>query len=141
MKKLGFVLAIAFFAIGTASAQGWGNWGNVPQLVTVEGTLQLQNGQIVVSSGNTVYYCPVIGRYVGFIDGLKEGSRVTIEGYAVGNVLQPAKLTASGKSYDFLANSSGAYDCYGGGGGCGGGYCGGQMMAGGFGGGRGRRGW
>jgi hypothetical protein len=129
MKKLSFVLVIALLAIGTASAQGWGR--GVPQTVIVEGTLQLQNGQIVVSSGNTVYYCPLIGRYVGFIDGLKEGSRVTIEGFAYGNMLQPIKLTTGGKSYDFLASNSGGYDCYGGG------YCGGPMMAGG----RGRRGW
>jgi hypothetical protein len=132
MKKIGFALVITLVVIGTAFAQNWG----VSQSVTVNGTLQLQNGQIVVVSGNTVYYCPTIGRYVGFIDGLKEGASVSVEGYAYGNVLQPTKLTAGGKSYDFPANNNSDYYCYGGG------YCGGRMMAGGFGGRRGgMRGW
>jgi hypothetical protein len=142
MKKIGFVLVITLVVIGTVFAQNWGNRGGL-QSVTVNGTLQLQNGQIVVASGNTIYYCPIIGRYVGFIDGLKEGSNVTVEGFAYGNMLQPTKLTADGKSYDFLANNNGGYDCYASGYNCyGGGNCGGGMMASGFGGRRGGiRGW
>jgi hypothetical protein len=111
MKKLIFVLVITVLVIGIVSAQNWGNRGN-PQSVTVYGTLQLQNSQIVVVSGNTVYFCPMIGRYVGFIDGLKKGNSVTIEGFTYGNMLQPTKLTAGGQSYAFFANVNGGYDCY-----------------------------
>jgi hypothetical protein len=42
-KKVIFVLVIAILAIGTISAQVWGNQQGAPQSVTVEGTLQLQN--------------------------------------------------------------------------------------------------
>jgi hypothetical protein len=109
MKKLIFVLVIAFLAIGVVSAQNWG----IGQSVTVEGTLKLQNGQIALSAGNTLYFVPVLNRYVGFIDGLKEDARVSVSGYASGNVLQAAQVTINGKSYDFssLGNSSIA-SCY-----------------------------
>ena len=101
MKKLGFVLVIAFLAISGISAQNWGN----SQSITVEGTLQLQNGQIAVSTGNAVYFVPELERYVGFIDGLREGARVSVAGDASGNYLQLVQMTLNGKSYDFQANN------------------------------------
>jgi hypothetical protein len=106
MKKLIFVLIIALLAIGTISAQNRGDWG-ASQSVTVSGTLQLQNGFIAVADGAVVYLVPMLERYVGFIDGLKEGANVSVEGYAFGNFLQPSKVTINGKSYDFLANGTG----------------------------------
>jgi len=128
MKKLMFLTAIACLAAGTVFAQGW---GGVSQKITVTGTLQLQNGQIALASGNTVYFVPTLGRYIGFIDGIKEGANVSIEGYASGNYLEPSKATINGKSYDFTPNyqaqavggygycgygpvSSGGYGCGGG---------------------------
>jgi hypothetical protein len=100
MKKIGFILAIALLAAGAASAQMWG----ASQLITVNGTLQLQNGFIAVAEGATVYFVPVLNQYIGFIDGLKEGSLVSVEGYASGNYLQPSKVIINGKSYDFQAD-------------------------------------
>jgi hypothetical protein len=135
MKKIGFVLVIGFLAIGTIYAQNWGNPRGYTQSVTVEGSLLLENGEIAVSTGNAVYFVPSLGRYVGFIDGLKEGAQIKILGYASGNVLQPVQMTISGKSYDLLANNYGGY-----GSGCGYGFCNGYMTSG-IGGGRGRRGW
>ena len=128
MKKPGFVLVIAFVAIGGISAQNWGN----SQSITIEGTLQLQNGQVAVSTENAVYFVPELGRYVGFIDGLREGARVSVAGYASGNYLQLVQMTLNGKSYDFLTNNFAQ-----GYGGCGRGYCSGPA---GFSGG-GRGGW
>jgi len=129
MKKPVFLLVIAFMAAGTIFAQGW---GNVSQRITVTGTLQLQNGQIALASGNAVYFVPSLVRYVGFIEGLKEGARVSIEGNAWGNNLEPSKLTIDGKSYDFspynISQVGGGYGYCGngpnssGGYGCGGGY-------------------
>jgi len=101
MKKIVFILLIAFLVIGSLSAQGWGP-RNVPESVKVEGTLQLHNGQFAVASGNNIYYIPGIARYVGFIDNLKEGSNVSFEGYVFGNFLRPTKMTISGKSYDLV---------------------------------------
>ena len=129
MKKLGFVLVIAFVTIGGISAQNGGN----SRSITIEGTLQLQNGQIAVSTENTVYFVPELGHYLGFIDGLKEGARVSVAGYASGNYLQPVQMTLNGKSYDFLTNNfAQSYGC---------GYCSGPVGSGGGGrGGWGRRG-
>jgi hypothetical protein len=88
MKKLFFVVEIVLAVAGIVSAQNWG-WGGtsggLAQSVTVTGTLQLQNGTIAVSNGNTVYYVPSLERYIGCIDGLKEGAQVTIQGYVYGN--------------------------------------------------------
>jgi len=103
MKKISFLFIIAFMATGAVFAQ---NWGGVSQRVTLNGTLQLQNGQIALASGNTVYFVPTLTRYIGFIDGLKEGVGISIEGYASGNYLEPSKVTINGKSYDFLANNN-----------------------------------
>ena len=134
MKKLVILAAIALLAIGTVSAQGWG-WAP-PETVRVQGTLQLLNGQIVLSSGGTtVYYVPVLIQYVGFIDGLREGAQVTVEGYTYGNLLQPTKFNVGGRDYDLTANTQGWGGGYGycpmWGGGRGGARGGGPMMRGG----------
>jgi hypothetical protein len=46
------------------------------------GTLNFINGQIAVKNGETTYYVRGLGRLFGFVEGLKEGSTVTLEGYA-----------------------------------------------------------
>jgi hypothetical protein len=102
MKKFGFLTAVVCLAAGTIFAQGW---GNASQPITVNGTLQLQNGQIAVAGGNAVYFVPSLGRYVGFIEGLKEGAGVSIDGYASGNYLEPSRITINGKSYDLAPNN------------------------------------
>ena len=105
MKKLFFLAIIALLAIGTITAQGWG-WVP-PETVRVEGTLQLVNGQIVLSSGTATYYVPALVRYIGFIDELREGARVSVEGYASGGFLQVSKFTVGGREYDLFANAPG----------------------------------
>jgi len=105
MKKVVFILVIAFLMVGTLSAQGWGP-RNVPESVKIDGTLQLYNGQFAVASGNNIYYVPRIARFVGFIDNLKEGSNVSFEGYLSGNFLQPFKMTISGKTYDLAPSGA-----------------------------------
>ena len=106
MRKIILTLAIAFLLIGTVSAQNWGNWGNwntPPETVNLEGTLQFQNGQIVLSSGENVYYIPRIRQLVGFVDGLREGARISVDAYVFGNFLHITKLTLGNRSYDFPA--------------------------------------
>ena len=98
MKKYIFLTVIVLLAIGTASAQGW-TWSS-PQIIRVDGTLQLLNGQIALTSGSTVYYVPTLGRYIGFIDGLREGARISALGYASGNLLQLTQFTIDGREYD-----------------------------------------
>jgi hypothetical protein len=76
---------------------------------TVSGTLGITHGMISLDSGGTTYYAPGLQRYINFIDGLKAGANVSLEGY----VFQPtageakffriSKLTLAGKDYDFSA--------------------------------------
>ena len=93
--------------VSMVSAQQWGNRRGFARSVTVTGTLQLQNGTIAVTDENKVYYVPSLERYIGFIEGLKEGAQVNMEGYIAGNsnYIQPSKITINGKSYDFIANA------------------------------------
>ncbi|MDR2575626.1 MAG: hypothetical protein LBC52_04195 [Treponema sp.] len=105
MKKVVFILLIAFLAIGALSAQGWG-FRNAPESAKIDGTLQLHNGQFAVASGDNIYYVPMISRYVGFIENLKEGSNVSFEGYVFGNFLRPLKMTVSGKTYDLAGGGA-----------------------------------
>jgi hypothetical protein len=106
MRKFGLVLIIGLAAAGMAAAQGWGSpWGNQGWATqTVSGTLQLQNGTIAVVNGGAAYYVPALERFIGFIDGLKEGAQVSVEGLSgPNNYLQAVKLTIGGKSYDLAA--------------------------------------
>jgi hypothetical protein len=122
MKRVGFVMVIVCMAIAAVSAQTPPNpWG---QTVTVDGILQLQNGSIALASGNSVYFVPMLTRYVGFIDGLKEGARVSVQGYVGGyNMLMPTAITVNGKAYDLGGNSwGGGYGMGHHGGGYGGGW-------------------
>ena len=110
MKRIGLLLVITVMVIGTVFAQNQERERrSPPETITVEGTLQLQNGYIVVASGDTVYYVPMLQRYVGFIEGLKEGNKVTIEGYAHNNFLRPTKVSLGGKSYDFPVMGYGGF--------------------------------
>ena len=158
MKKAVIILTIAFLAICTISAQDRGarggrNTRGAPEQVKIDGTLQLQNGQFAVASGNNMYYVPAIERYIGFIDGLKEGSAASFEGYVSGNFLRPSKMTVNGKTYDLAGGGSGGRNDFDNGkgfgprgfgpgycGGPGSGYCGGPGFGGNNRGGRGM-GW
>ena len=77
------------------------------ETVTVSGSLIIAHGSPAVKSGEDTYLLGGITRLTGFIDGLKEGAQVTIEGAAVTSprdsnlkFLRPAKLTLAGKDYD-----------------------------------------
>ena len=76
-----------------------------PETVTIDGTLQLEKGFVAVSAAgeDSVYLVPKLTRYIGFIDGLKEGTKVSVEGFKFNKVIQPTKVTINGKSYEFAA--------------------------------------
>jgi hypothetical protein len=69
--------------------------------VTIEGLLKLEKGIVAVESGGSVYYVPKLNRYIGFIEGLKEGTKVSVEGSQFNGFISPEKVTINGKSYDF----------------------------------------
>jgi len=78
-----------------------------PESVTVTGNLSISQGMIAVVSGDTTWLVRGLSRYVGFIDGLKEGAQVTLEGYTMPSPrndkiksLQAHKMTLNGKDYE-----------------------------------------
>jgi hypothetical protein len=84
------------------------------EAVTVSGNLQLVEGRIAVVADGKTYYTTGIQRLVGFIDGLKEGASVRLEGSAFAvplnsnaKFLRVTKLTFNGKTYDFPDSTGG----------------------------------
>jgi hypothetical protein len=74
---------------------------------SVSGNLAIVQGRIAVTSGDVTYIAGGIQRFVGFIDGLKEGATVTLEGNAYSvphnesvKFLHVQKMTFNGKDYD-----------------------------------------
>ena len=119
MKKLVLLALISFLAAGSAFAQwgggpggAWGGpqgWGTPPETTTVSGRLHLQNGAIVLVSGDTTYLVPSVWRLSGFIDGLGEGAQVSITGFVFSNEfwtvshLRPTSITVGGRTYELGA--------------------------------------
>jgi hypothetical protein len=125
MKKLIIFLIIAILIAGMVSAQpireqrksmpqekieqlrdvpqSRNNRAREDNSVTVEGVLKLEKGFVAVENNGTVYYVPMLNRYIGFITGLREGAKVSVEGYEFKSMIQPTKVTIDGKSYDFMA--------------------------------------
>jgi hypothetical protein len=118
MKKVILAVVIALAFTGIVSARGRRlNPDGVSQSVT--GTLAVRNGTIALEGETQVYYVPGLERFIGFIEGLKEGAQVTVEGYVYDNQtyawLQPSKLTLNGKDYEVGNNlAQGPYDRRGG---------------------------
>ena len=112
-KAVFVMLALGISAMAQAQAwghHGWGGWGMQPpaaEAVTLNGSLVIAQGSIAIKDGDTTYLVAGLARFVGFIDGLKEGAQVKIEGKAVTSpqdskikLLRPAKMTLNGKEYD-----------------------------------------
>ncbi|MDR1971183.1 MAG: hypothetical protein LBQ46_04615 [Treponema sp.] len=78
--------------------------------MTLTGTLGLRRGAIVLETGEAAWYVPALHRFTGFIEGLKEGAAVTLEGWgakiprsqgtADTGFLRVSKLTLNGKDYE-----------------------------------------
>jgi lipopolysaccharide export system protein LptA len=82
--------------------------------VTVSGPLTIVQGRIALKSGEVTYITAGLIRYAGFIDGLKEGAQVTLEGNALAwekdaktKHLRIRKMTLNGKAYDMAPPDAG----------------------------------
>ena len=116
MKQLVLLFLLLSSTTALVFADGWGKrWGPPgparPQMnseaANVSGKLTLEQGMIAIVNDTVTYYVMGLGRYTGFIDGLKEGAQVTLEGRAMTNprdakikILHPNKLTINGKEYE-----------------------------------------
>jgi hypothetical protein len=102
MKKIILLFLLAAIIGGSLFAQ------TSTSTTTIRGTLGLSGGRISVVSGNITYYVRGLERFVGFIDGLKEGAQVSLEGYAAAPTIEgqrdrlfyPITLTLNGKNYE-----------------------------------------
>lgn len=162
MKKALVVIAIAFVLVGAASAQPWVQnnqpWssqrgmgqGNVPgcgqgywgpsqatavafEKISLEGTLELVNVRPAIKKDAKTYFVMIPNFLYGFVDGLKEGANVKIEGYSHeisglkdNYVVRVDTLTINGKTID-LTSANGSLAPMAGRG------MGGNMMGGGYG--------
>ncbi|MCX7025954.1 MAG: hypothetical protein NT061_00375 [Spirochaetes bacterium] len=114
MKKLGIVLILALAASSVLFAQaapipyGFQAYAQVSaQTIKIDGKLDLINGMIGLKSGSKTYYVPMLGRLSGFVESLKEGASVKVEGYEYPlaatpgySVVTVTKLNVGGKDYD-----------------------------------------
>jgi hypothetical protein len=105
MKKIAFLVFWALAVCGVSFAQG------TPATSAVNGVLGLSGGRIVLKSADATYYTRGLERFIGFIDGLKDGAEAVVEGYvsppsreggagSTERLLFPVKLTLNGKEYE-----------------------------------------
>jgi len=102
------ILGLAAMVQAQIWGPGW-NRRNMPttETVTVSGTMVVAQGMPALKSGDVTYFVSGISQLISFIDGLKEGAQVTIEGVVMTSpnnrnvkFLRPYKLTINGKVYD-----------------------------------------
>ncbi|MDR0599512.1 MAG: hypothetical protein LBG84_05450 [Treponema sp.] len=106
MKKITAMFGLAVLVSGLLRAQA-APPPPAPAMTTVNGKLALVNGRVALQNGEDLYYVAGIQRLVGFVEGLKEGAQVSLEGYvrdsrwdAKAKVLLTAKLSIGNRSYD-----------------------------------------
>ena len=75
--------------------------------LTITGNLTIVNGMIAVKKDDASFLLPGLLRYAGFIDGIKDGAQVTVEGLARSQqadsktkVLLIQKLTIGNREYE-----------------------------------------
>lgn len=162
MKKAVIAVAIAFLVAGAAFAQpfapqsgpwtnprgmsqwntpGYGRGYNYPaqalpalEKISLEGNLELVDTRIAIKKDDKTYFVMIPNRLYGFVDGLKEGASVKIDGYSheiVGlkdsYALRADSLSLNGKTIDLSAAAAG----FGRAGGMAGGMMGGRAKRGG----------
>jgi len=116
MKRTAVWLMVLLIIAGVAAAQT--NGGKAPdtqapgqppaqQVVKIEGKLALVNGEIGLVYKDKTYYLAMPEYLFGFIDGLKEGAQVKLEGYEFANPRTPdyvqfqvTKLSFNGRDFD-----------------------------------------
>jgi len=130
MKRFITVVAIASIAIAGASAQGFGQMtgprgagvqaAETQAITTIEGKLSLVQGHPALVAKDKTYFVQLPQFLYGFIDGLKEGATVKLDGYEMAIPYAPnsfffrtTKLTLGSKVYD-LAQFAGGMGMMGG---------------------------
>lgn len=105
MKKLVIVAMMCLMFAAALSAQNT-QW-TAAETMSISGTLAVENGLIAVKTENQTYYTYGFQHLINFVDGVKEGAALTLEGYVLPYQRDPenphfmaTKLTINGKSYE-----------------------------------------
>ena len=118
MKRIAISMMALVAAAGIATAQTSGtkpaDTQTTQATVKVEGKLALVNGEVGIQLKDKTYYLEMPMYLFGFIDGLKEGAQVKLEGYEFSDSRTPGyaflrvtKLSFNGKDYDLSAYGPG----------------------------------
>ena len=117
-QKIFFIVLICGIA-AMVSAQGWNKRersSGIPRAenITVSGSLIITYGIPALKNGDTTFLLGGLRGLGGFIDGLKEGAQITIEGRAITSqkdsnlkFLMLSKLSLNGKTYDMAPPEGG----------------------------------
>jgi hypothetical protein len=118
MKRMIIISVAALAILGTVSAQAVRGRFDAPntapqagtvseETVSVEGKLAYVNGLIALQTRDKTYYVGGLQRLFGFVEGLKEGASVKVEGYTREMPLAPeyshlmaTKVSVNGKVYE-----------------------------------------
>jgi hypothetical protein len=112
MKRMILFFLLVSCAVALTFAQGnnrrdQNRFPRTAETTNVSGNFTIAQGMIAVTSNDITYLVRGLNRFVGFIDGLKEGAAVTLEGYALPypqndkvKFLMAKKMTLNGKEYE-----------------------------------------
>ena len=115
MKRICAICLMILCCAGLLSAQDRGREGrslrdNPPETLRISGNLDFINGSIALRQEGITYYIFGLGRLIGFVEELKEGASVTLEGFTFPLPGEPeyrnfvvSKLLISGMEYDNLS--------------------------------------
>jgi hypothetical protein len=121
MKRIVLCVFFAAALSGALLAQDSGRPGSFrqnwpPEKIILSGSLGLSRGRIALESGGNTYYIAGIDRLTGFIEGLKEGAAVSVEGWAFPLrrsetewIFRAAKLSLNGKDYELGSQEDPAF--------------------------------
>ncbi len=105
MKKLVIIAMMGLVLAATLSAQN--TQRTAAETLSISGTLAVENGLIALKTENQTYYTHGFQHLINFVDGLKEGAALTLEGYVLPYQRDPeylhfmsTKLIINGKSYE-----------------------------------------
>ena len=86
-----------------------------PEKTSVTGNLTIASGMAAIKSNDATYLIPGLIQYAGFIEGVKDGAQVTIEGISAPRradvktvMLMPTKLIIGNKEYELGRPFAGA---------------------------------
>jgi hypothetical protein len=104
MRKTVLIAVLVLTIAGGVFAQSNGtqNPGDKkgPEKITLTGVLGIKDGMIALEEGGVTHYLVGLNRFIGFIDGLKAGATVTLEGFAAPRFFRVTKLTIAGQDYE-----------------------------------------